>query len=1564
MEKIYKRHRYTHIFHDIRYILATTHVRQNLVRQSDYSDFLRFLDLCKVIQGMYAQKRQVRSHVEYENPGWMNSFYVSSSLSRVIEHFTEAFGPVSRARNPEDLQHLIRAIRITMKVVDDWCAHEQAAEIAQLEEAIRHAQEEAFKAGLPFQIPPRSSDGFRMTMYAPDLPFRVLDYRVLRRPVTLHHPLHWVLSALLSFLPQYFMDASSGVTSPNEFLRAIFNLENLDEPPAMRPLGSAIMPDDGGNSADLTDPAANLPLAPALPEALSLLSNQDRIARIMDHSLRTEVLLSQIRAGLWVRNGQVMRQQALYFKYHFLRDLYEDNLFLLQSCAIVLGSDMFLTTVLDRFELIAWFAGRVSETARILQVEPAALVELAEDLLIFMIVIITERVKVANLSVEAQIRREIVQALAPVNGLPHSKLSESIPSRLTRLSTMTTSGSEDGAASSVVARGLDEILPDVAIFKFPDGSEKGLHELKEELWDEVDPWFWHYSRTQREAVEAKVLKEAEKRLGGKNNGSFDKLMKIAMRGDWDSELNSARLRGLLKAISPVRLPTLVDIPTNSGYSGLDSLVGGKVFNQILFFGVYNLTKPEAPVRSDNILSAIVHLLLVAVEIEARDVEKNGRPDENDMVGKRFAENVGALVIEFNEQGGVISSSLLQFVFNILGKTNQEEFKDVHEKLALFVIRLAQIAGPTTKKNIMEWREQCLSETAEVEAKKDAEAAAAAETEREKRKAAAKARQANIMAQFAKQQQSFLDMFGEEADMADEEEEVTERFATPDAEFGEDDTTPALPEERQWSFPMGNCIVCQEELTKDGPMFGMLAYMQSCHMTRSRFVDFRDPESLVSVLKTPLSLDVEAERAQTFTPTPTASSSNTMPSPMPILAQPFGVYASGCGHLMHFSCFDVYKTSIERRQQMEHRVHPENLDRHEFMCPLCKSMGNCMFPIFWPSRKEIINWAGSENLGGDSVVPIGKGGSIDSLQGLGDWWDKKARNTILEVVLPQASVRTKESKASGSGDDIQMETGGSSSAMQLSGDVSPSGLLSTGVFTRLLSTFANDLLNAGGRRATEAADPQNPLPYFGPEGSPGNEMKEVIVRVIESLSHFYVSESISELLQNLRFAYAYTISSAERMVRGVGTKSNANLLEGGLLRVDVLETVKGQNLAFLRVFSELILTLTTVVGETPSGRLSLMEDSEKSLTQLFRGVLKNNSEIDAKLADETDEIPTLYLDSFGLLVEVTMMNVPLRTMLGEDDVFQWITICWMLELVRSTLAILESITVYGDGWFKDPRIAEAAKEALRSSKGGASKPNDHGDSMMSDPDLDDRELESTKAFIRQMLQHLELSAEVIDAVMNVIDPSVVVALLKPLSLPFLRNTAVYIYSRFGIVPATGTVGFGYEQNLTSSSSSHQHQKNEFDRLLSYLRLPSIASVLSVSSTNGPSFKSSMIAGWLEAIKRVFTATSVPSTLLSTTPTPCPAPPRHPWVMTKDQEKKKDTYDFHRIFVLNLPTIFELVPLPHRLETLFEECFQKVCPNCNKAIVDPALCLLCGNLVCAMSFCCNRDRKGECNLHNAE
>ena len=60
---------------------------------------------------------------------------------------------------------------------------------------------------------------------------------------------------------------------------------------------------------------------------------------------------------------------------------------------------------------------------------------------------------------------------------------------------------------------------------------------------------------------------------------------------------------------------------------------------------------------------------------------------------------------------------------------------------------------------------------------------------------------------------------------------------------------------------------------------------------------------------------------------------------------------------------------------------------------------------------------------------------------------------------------------------------------------------------------------------------------------------------------------------------------------------------------------------------------------------------------------------------------------------------------------------------------------------------------------------------------------------------------------------------------------------------------------------------------------------------------------------------------------------------------------------------LMPLPQRCEDLFLRMLDRPCERCGKPPRDPALCLVCGELVCCAENCCRRGMHGESAQHAA-
>lgn len=60
-------------------------------------------------------------------------------------------------------------------------------------------------------------------------------------------------------------------------------------------------------------------------------------------------------------------------------------------------------------------------------------------------------------------------------------------------------------------------------------------------------------------------------------------------------------------------------------------------------------------------------------------------------------------------------------------------------------------------------------------------------------------------------------------------------------------------------------------------------------------------------------------------------------------------------------------------------------------------------------------------------------------------------------------------------------------------------------------------------------------------------------------------------------------------------------------------------------------------------------------------------------------------------------------------------------------------------------------------------------------------------------------------------------------------------------------------------------------------------------------------------------------------------------------------------------FRLYALPGCLDKLLTTKGREPCPSCSSAPFNPALCICCGAILCAMTHCCSVDHRGECTLH---
>lgn len=186
-----------------------------------------------------------------------------------------------------------------------------------------------------------------------------------------------------------------------------------------------------------------------------------------------------------------------------------------------------------------------------------------------------------------------------------------------------------------------------------------------------------------------------------------------------------------------------------------------------------------------------------------------------------------------------------------------------------------------------------------------------------RRKAARARQEAILQKFSAQQQSLL---------ADLEDELSDDEAMDDEQ------------------DFGTCILCQERLDRDAS-FGTLVHVQPSRLLRTSLP--RDSAMLDDVLTTPLNLDRLGDGAQDRMRGNYERIDERHGHAQlgyPAQAHQTGLVAVSCGHSMHVACFHTYLQSTEQRHALQvARNHPEDLSRFEFVCPLCKSLGNALLP---------------------------------------------------------------------------------------------------------------------------------------------------------------------------------------------------------------------------------------------------------------------------------------------------------------------------------------------------------------------------------------------------------------------------------------------------------------------------------------------------------------------------------------------------------------------------------------------------------------------------------------------
>ncbi|CAO2654220.1 Nn.00g109530.m01.CDS01 [Neocucurbitaria sp. VM-36] len=1176
---------------------------------------------------------------------------------------------------------------------------------------------------------------------------------------------------------------------------------------------------------------------------------EEYLLAMFDFPLRVCAWLAQMRAGIWVRNGITLRHQMTQYRSVSQRDVsYQRDLFLLQTALVLCNPSVFLATMIDRFGLTGWMTGKYEASQH--GFEDSQAIDMVEDFVHLLIIILSERTSVVPVednkeSHLASMRRDIAHVLC-FKPLSFSDMTARLSDRI---------------------QNMDEfpaILSEMTSFRAPEGlSDSGTFELKEQYLDLIDPYLHQYNRNQREEAENTYRTYMAKKTGK-------------------------------QASDIVYEPKLRPIPSGL-FQNLSAFTRTSLFTQIIYYLLgYGLraaaVTPNIPAtRVETYIQFVLQLLLVAV-LEDKTEEHEWSQDAPDSF-------VTSVLTKHANMGIHNHPTVLSLLKALQEK---EAFKACEPKINLILHRLKQ-----RQQNTFIIAAAALNiPTDRVD---NASPASFALQDKELKKKQALERQAKVMAAFKGQQEKFM--------------------ANQDFDWGEDDfsdledeTGGLVEQERTLKYPAGTCILCQEDCNEQR-LYGSFGYVSESRILRQ--TDLQDDDWVDEVVQTPVNLDRSAEELRPFGVAgknrrmieKVASSGERIASERQDLGKGYprlqvkpGPVTTGCGHIMHYACFEVYLQATQRRHVSQiARNHPERPDFKEFMCPLCKALGNMFLPIIWKPKKvanpgvletesSFDDWLESQLAAAykSAERSTGKAPADLSLDQR-VLYDYAERNFIVPIAshlpdllkpplpalsmpLPQPSTQIQPRFQIPAFLGIQSPDAGES--VVLSSENSPA-LTQNFPMAELIKIY---------QRLNATLHVNNIHTSFAYPHAPAT--------AVEDLTHTDV----------LAQALGYSIAAAEIAQRGVQSE---------FVRGTLIDRISPQTMTHLRVFSETVSSYIAIGSLRNQSSNKTIEEFSQSQRRQFRQLFVGHPGIfdpEVLSFDLKGIAPLLCQDPFIFLSECAAGVVPAMNF----DIHHILRLCYLVEIVRVvftfTLAVKgqapEEAALHPQLRFQHPeQFINAAKV-----NNGFFPPDQLNDLLFfvcvifnvanmgdSPASLD--------------IDNMPIPARFKDS--NFL--YFIHTMVSTYALPFVRKAAILMH-----------VTYGVELPLVALE---RVDEPELTRLSSLLKLPSLNEVFSSFSSRSASghTKRSIVGGWIRHLL---------------------------WVQAGNVPLKPTVSLSH-------PAIFELVGLPKNYDTLTDEAIRRRCPTTGKELTDPALCLFCGEIMCSQAVCCMTDRhRGGCNQHLAK
>ncbi len=896
----------------------------------------------------------------------------------------------------------------------------------------------------------------------------------------------------------------------------------------------------------------------------------------------------------------------------------------------------------------------------------------------------------------------------------------------------------------------------MSIYKPPEGiSDVGTFELKPQYIEDVDPYIAHYNKNQREESETAYRKWMAKKTG--------------------------------KPIDDIVYEPKLKPIASGAFTALSEFTTTPIFAQLIYYSLaYALvglkaaepssTPPRVPLtRIETFLQVVLHLVLLAIY---EDKVSENNPSQPSFIHWALAKTTPRRA-SIEALGPKTMVCLLEAI------STENELKACHPKIALILKRMRQ-------RRPSEFELAYLRLGIPVDRINTASPANTgnAEEEKERKKKAALDRQARVMAQFQQQQKSFLENQGN-IDWGIVEDE--------------DDVAPPPMEEQKnfWKYPSGTCILCQEK-TDDRCLYGTFAFFTESPILRQ--TDLQDPDFVREAAQTPKNLDRSAEAIRPFgiarenrrQVVKVSAAGDVFTEERQIIGKGFpsanclpGPVSIGCGHIMHYHCFEVYFEATWRRHQHQiARHHPEETGRLEFVCPLCKAIGNAFLPIIWKGKEEsypgVLNPSNAfaQFLDHQMMSAYYILGAARPPDGVQNSFKQYSSSSLLGNIADKGSYLVAEAWESSTQ---------SVSGTPMSDSFPPAAVPALATSSRPRpttpdsSTMVRELV-AVYRRLRDALQKNNL--------EAGN-----ITGVTDSMHNELCSSG------TLARSVGFSISAVEIQQRGTDAEYGMTFLE----------KIPAQVLTHLRILSETVTSYTSVGGQRFGGENRLesefRQDSERQHCQLFMAQYFGEETDHSRRPADTYH-PLLRIDPFIFLSECVFGVVPAQ----EFDIHHIVRLCYLAEIVK---------VVYHVG--RNSPVNSWVANLINRDKPGAALDNFaefclsviHFDMKVRTPSgsIMDASILATDV----VGDNQGFAQEGLDTLLGCYD------FVKRYALVFLRKCIVLLYVRYG-------VDF-------NSRVSPAPELDELERLTEMLKVPTFDEMCTSLTNLGPQY------GWPQTTKRL-------------------------------------------------------------------------------------------------------------------